>query len=58
MGFTEIQRQAVQLSALEKYKLLQFLASNLKSLNEQELEPIHAAKAAKDSRIYELARPQ
>jgi Putative addiction module component len=47
MSYNEIQRQAVQLSVLEKYELLWFLASNLKSLTEEELEPIQAAEAAK-----------
>jgi hypothetical protein len=46
MSFTETQCHAAQLSVLEKYELLRFLASNLKSLTEQELEPIQAAKAA------------
>jgi putative addiction module component (TIGR02574 family) len=47
MSFTEIQHQAVQLSAFEKYELLQFLTSNLKSSSEEELEPIQAAEAAR-----------
>jgi hypothetical protein len=46
MSFNEIQHQAAQLSALEKYELLRFLASNLKSLTEEELEPIQAAEAS------------
>jgi hypothetical protein len=47
MSFTEIQRQAVQLSALEKYELLRVLSADLKSLSEEELETIQAAEAAK-----------
>jgi Putative addiction module component len=47
MSFNEIQHQAVQLSALEKYELLRVLPADLKSLSKEELEPIQAAKAAK-----------
>ena len=47
MSFNEIQRQAVQLSTLEKYELLRVLSADLKSLSKEELEPIQAAKAAK-----------
>jgi hypothetical protein len=47
MSFTEIQHQAVQLSALEKYELLRVLSANLKSLSEEELETIQAAEAAR-----------
>ncbi len=47
MSFTEIQHQAVQLSALEKYELLRMLSADLKSLSEEELETIQAAEAAR-----------
>jgi hypothetical protein len=52
MSFNEIQRQDVQLSALEKYELLRVLSADLKSLSKEELEPIQAAKAAKKTRGY------
>jgi Putative addiction module component len=45
MSFVELQHQAVQLSALEKYELLRFLTADLKSLSEEELETIQAAEA-------------
>jgi hypothetical protein len=47
MSFIEIQHQAVQLSALEKYELLLVLSANLKTLSEEELETIQAAEAAR-----------
>jgi hypothetical protein len=47
MSFIELQHQAVQLSALEKYELLRLLTADLKSLSEEELETIQAAEAAK-----------
>ena len=46
-SFIELQHQAVQLSALEKYELLRLLSADLKSLSEAELETIQAAEAAK-----------
>ena len=47
MSFTEVQHQAVQLSALEKYELVKLLSEDLKSLTEDELETIQAAEAAR-----------
>ncbi len=47
MSFVEIQQQAAQLSALEKYELLLVLSADLKSLSGQELETIQAAEAAR-----------
>ncbi len=47
MSVNELQHQAEQLSALEKYELLRFLSADLKTLSEQELETIQAAEAAK-----------
>lgn len=47
MSFTEVQHQAVQLSALEKYELVKLLSADLKSLTEDELETIQAAEAAR-----------
>ena len=47
MSVNELQHQAEQLSALEKYELLRFLSVNLKTLSEEELETIQAAEAAK-----------
>ena len=47
MSVNELQHQAVQLSALEKYELQRFLTADLKALSEEELETIQAAEAAK-----------
>ena len=47
MSVNELQHQAEQLSALEKYELLRFLSADLKTLSEEELETIQAAEAAK-----------